>query len=339
VQSPNAPTCHAQATPFEVQVAAPARLHFGFIDLHGGLGRCFGSLGMAIDRPVLRLRARRAARTEVSGAGAERVELALAALRDSFGIRTPVQVQVDEPIPAHAGLGSGTQLALASARAVCMLAGVEASIPELAHCLERGARSGIGSGVFELGGFVVDGGRGSLDFPPPVISRLAFPEDWRVLLLFDPARTGLHGEREAAAFRDLPRFPERRAEQLARSVLMRLLPALAERRIGEFGAALTELQQAIGDHFAPAQGGRFASTRVESALARLAARGVAAYGQSSWGPTGFAIVDSQQAAEEALKFLFERPEAQGLTIQLVRGCNHGAQCSASYATAGRAVAA
>ena len=31
-----------------------------------------------------------------------------------------------------------------------------------------GARSGIGVGVFELGGFVVDGGRGSLDAPPPV---------------------------------------------------------------------------------------------------------------------------------------------------------------------------
>jgi len=339
VQSSDAPTCHAESTPFEVQVVAPARLHFGFIDLHGGLGRCFGSLGMAIDRPTLRLRARRAARTEVSGGGAERVERALAAMRETFGIRSPVQIQVDESIPAHAGLGSGTQLALACARAVCMLNGVEASIPELARCLERGARSGIGSGVFEHGGFVVDGGRGSLDLPPPVISRLAFPEDWRVLLLFDPTRTGLHGEREAAAFRDLPRFPERRAEQLARSVLMSLLPALAERRIGEFGAALTELQQAIGDHFAPAQGGRYASTKVEAALARLAVRGVAAYGQSSWGPTGFAIVDSQQAADEAHKFLLELPEAQGLSIQLVRGCNRGAQCGASFAAAGQAVAA
>jgi beta-ribofuranosylaminobenzene 5'-phosphate synthase len=312
-----------------VQVSAPARLHFGFIDLHGGLGRCFGSLGMAIERPLVRLRAMRAESVqaaEVTGTGAERVERALAALRDAFGVGQPIQVHIEETIPAHAGLGSGTQLALAAARAACMLSGVEVPVPQLARCLERGARSGIGSGVFELGGFVVDGGRGTLDRAPPVISRLPFPEDWRVLLLFDPALTGLHGERETAAFRDLPRFPERRAEQLARSVLMRLLPALAEHDIREFGAALTELQQAIGDHFAPAQGGRFASARVESALRRLAARGVVAHGQSSWGPTGFAIVDSPQAADEALESLRDRPEAQGLSIQVVNGCNRGARC-------------
>ena len=45
-----------------VRVEAPARLHFGFLDLHGGLGRRFGSIGLAIDAPSLALTARRAAR-------------------------------------------------------------------------------------------------------------------------------------------------------------------------------------------------------------------------------------------------------------------------------------
>ena len=32
-----------------IWIKAPARLHFGFVDLNGSTGRRFGSLGMAID--------------------------------------------------------------------------------------------------------------------------------------------------------------------------------------------------------------------------------------------------------------------------------------------------
>jgi beta-ribofuranosylaminobenzene 5'-phosphate synthase len=329
---------HAVTAPTDVRVIAPARLHFGFVDLHGGLGRCFGSLGMAVDRPVVRVRARRSERTEIIGPSAQSVERALFVARDLAGIDAKVRIDVEETIPPHAGLGSGTQIALACAQAVCTLLGVEVPVPELARRLERGARSGIGSAAFEMGGFIVDGGRGKLDSPPPVISRLPFPEEWRVLLLFDPAMTGLHGERESAAFRGLPRFPQQSAERLARSVLMQLLPSLAERRLREFGAALTDLQSAIGDHFAVAQGGRYASARVAQALQYLAQSGVTAYGQSSWGPTGFAILENQSAAEATFEAL-RKQSIEGMTVQIVRGCNHGAQSQLAFAGAGQVVAA
>jgi beta-ribofuranosylaminobenzene 5'-phosphate synthase len=121
---------------------------------------------------------------------------------------------------------------------------------------------------------------------------------------------------------------------------MKLLPALAEARLEEFGAALTDLQRTIGDHFAPAQGGRYASRRVERALQRLADWGAAAYGQSSWGPTGFSIFAGQAAAEAAIRQL--DPARDGLdaeSIQIARGCNRGAQLQPAYLIAGRAVAA
>jgi predicted sugar kinase len=35
--------------PATVTVSAAARLHLGFLDLNGGLGRTFGSIGLAID--------------------------------------------------------------------------------------------------------------------------------------------------------------------------------------------------------------------------------------------------------------------------------------------------
>ncbi|HUD25898.1 MAG TPA: beta-ribofuranosylaminobenzene 5'-phosphate synthase family protein [Burkholderiaceae bacterium] len=340
MQSPAGISRHAAPAPSQIRVIAPARLHFGFVDLHGGLGRRFGSLGLAIERPMVRLRAFHGSGMEAIGPGAERVARALNALQQRYGIGPGVRVEIEEAIPPHAGLGSGTQITLAAAAAVCALSALSVPVTELARVLQRGARSGIGSGVFELGGFVVDGGRGDQDRAPPVISRLPFPEEWRVVLAFDPELTGLHGEREAAAFRDLPQFPEREAERLARLVLMQLLPALAEARLDQFGAALTELQRTIGDHFAPAQGGRYASRRVESTLQQLAGYGAAACGQSSWGPTGFAIFGGQAAAEAAIERLCGSPQdAPPASVQVVRGCNRGAQMQPLYATAGQAVAA
>ena len=56
-----------------VRVEAPARLHFGFLDLHGGLGRRFGSIGLAIDAPSLALTARRSAHPTSAGPEADRV--------------------------------------------------------------------------------------------------------------------------------------------------------------------------------------------------------------------------------------------------------------------------
>jgi beta-ribofuranosylaminobenzene 5'-phosphate synthase len=336
VQGPAGIPRHATPAPSQIRVSAPARLHFGFVDLHGGLGRRFGSLGLAIERPMVRLRACHASTTEIAGPGAERVGRVLTALQQRYGIGPGVRIEIDEVIPSHIGLGSGTQLTLAAATAVCALSGLALPVAELARALQRGARSGIGGGVFDLGGFVVDGGRGDQDRAPPVISRLPFPEEWRIVLAFDSDLIGLHGEREVAAFRDLPRFPEREAERLARLVLMQLLPALAEARLEPFGAALTDLQQTIGDYFAPAQGGRYASRRVESTLQRLADCGAAAYGQSSWGPTGFAIFSDQAAAEAAMARLREVAAA---SVQIVRGCNRGAQMQPAYTAAGQTVAA
>ena len=340
MQSPAGASRHAVPTLPQIRVTAPARLHFGFLDLHGGLGRRFGSLGLAIDRPAVRLTASRSANGEIVGPGAERASRVVGALKERYGIDSSVRIEIEEAIPPHAGLGSGTQLTLATAAAMCALSGRNVPVAQLAHALQRGARSGIGSGVFELGGFVVDGGRVDADGAPPVISRLPFPEQWRVVLLFDRQLTGLHGEREAAAFRDLPRFPERQAERLARLVLMRLLPALAEARLDEFGAALTDLQKTIGDHFAPAQGGRYASPRVERALLRLSDFGAGAYGQSSWGPTGFAIFSGQAAAEAAIQQLGQaRDGFDAESIQIARGCNQGARVQPAYSIVGRALVA
>jgi beta-RFAP synthase len=307
-------------------VEAPARLHLGFLDLHGGLGRRFGSIGLTLGGLTTRLCAARSAQLTVRGEQRERALYCVRALMQECGVTDGIDLHVEKAIPQHIGLGSGTQLGLAVGVALSRLFDLELTPRDVAGILERGARSGIGIGAFEAGGFIVDGGRGRDDAPPPIVSRLEFPQSWRVLLVFDQRLRGLHGASETEAFHKLPPFPESCASHCCHLLLMQALPALAQADIATFGAAVSELQRIVGDYFAPVQGGRFTSPSVSRVLALLEAEGVACVGQSSWGPTGFAIFESEQHAGASMRLVQERfRDEAGLEFRLVSGRNYGAE--------------
>ncbi len=307
-----------------VIVDAPARLHLGFLDLHGGLGRCFGSLGLTLEDICTRLSAEAHPTMVAEGREQARVQALLEALAALLPPGKGALVRVQHAIPAHTGLGSGTQLALAVGTAVARLHGLALEPRDLARLLDRGARSGIGLGAFERGGFLVDGGRGTSDAPAPIVSRMPFPASWRVVLVFDRETSGLHGHAESTAFQHLPQFPASAAAHLCRLTLMQALPAVAESDLPRFGSAITTLQQTIGDYFAPAQGGRYASPRVADILALFEAEGVTCTGQSSWGPTGFGIVASDEQAEALVRIAQSRGAA-GLDFRICAGRDHGAE--------------
>jgi beta-RFAP synthase len=314
-----------------VVATAPARLHLGFLDLEGGLGRRFGSLGLTVEGLATQLCVEPAPAFLVEGQGElDRCRRMLDRLAAAWDL-PPMRVTIDRIIPAHAGLGSGTQLALALGVAAARLAGRDTSLGVIAGLLQRGSRSGVGIGAFEQGGFILDGGKGIDGAPPPVTARLAFPEAWRLLLIFDLGQEGLHGDGEDRAFRELPPSTPALAAHVCRLVLMRLLPGIAEADLAAVGSAIGEIQRAVGDHFAPAQNGRFVSPAVSAVLAWLEAQGVAGIGQSSWGPTGFAILpDADSAgmlcreaerrfgtAHEKLRFMVTRARNRGAEVKAV----------------------
>ncbi|SIT38479.1 Beta-ribofuranosylaminobenzene 5'-phosphate synthase family [Paraburkholderia ribeironis] len=313
-----------------VTIDAPARLHLGFLDPNASLGRAFGSLGLVIDAHGTRLEARVAQREEIDGAVTdterERIALCLAKLQAAYGPVT-VAIHVAHAPRAHTGLGSGTQLALAVGTAFVRLLGHTASSAELASLLGRGARSGVGILGFDCGGLLLDGGpAGDLrQSVPPLLARQAFPDEWRVLLVSDHAREGLHGAQERRALASLAPFPQRLAAHLCHLVLMRILPGAAEHDFAPFAEGLTEMQQIIGEYFASAQGGVFASPDVERVLRAVAAERTAGIGQTSWGPTGFAIVASAREADRALATAREAARAMPhIECAIVAGRNNGA---------------
>jgi predicted sugar kinase len=329
-------------------VTCTARLHLGFFDLEGGLGRRFGSIGLSLDQPVTRLVVRRSDVNRVRGPEQARVARYLAQMCSHLGLTGQHDVTIEQAMPPHAGLGSGTQLALAVAAAVRRLHGragdpqggvrggvrgdirgdpqghIRGDLRGDAAVLGRGARSGIGIGLFGQGGLVIDGGKGRLAEPPPLLARAAMPEAWRVLLVMDRNSEGLSGLRERAAFDSLGQMDAAVSGAICRLVLMQALPALAEQDLGGFGSAITAIQAHVGDYFAPSQGGRFTSPDVGAALRLLAEAGATGIGQSSWGPTGFAFAADEREARRFAGALEAGGVMKHLDLLICRVLNRGA---------------
>ena len=283
-------------SPGAVTVEAPARLHFGMLDLRGALGRRFGGMGAAVPAPSLLLEAARSADVCADGADAERACAFARRALAAFGIAGGVRLHVRRALPPHAGLGSGTQLGLAVARAVAELYDVAADVTALASAAGRARRSAIGTWTFALGGFVLEGGRrDDADAPAPLLARLPIPPAWRCVVAVPHGPPAVSGAAEAAAFAELPPPPPAEVERVAHLVLMGVLPSLAEADLATFGASLSEVQRLTGGWFAPVQGGAFAPGPTADLVRHMRDWGAAGVGQSSWGPTVYAIVGDAEA--------------------------------------------
>lgn len=314
-----------------VCVQAPARLHLGFLDPAGTLGRPFGSLGLVIGGPetVVELAAcgRDSLAADVpAGDALARAQEHLTTLRRATGCAAPVALRLRAMLPVHAGLGSGTQLALAVGRAFCAAFDLHMSNAQLATLLGRGARSGVGIAGFAQGGLLLDGGPRADGAPAPLLARVAFPPAWRVVLVLDPRMRGLSGPAEKAALAQLPPLPRPAAADICHQVLMRVLPGAAAAEFEPFAAGVNRIQQVLGSHFAPAQGGSaFTSPAVARLLQWIAARAPSAIGQSSWGPAGFAVLPSEATARSLLAQAREADAVDpALDVHVVAARNHGA---------------
>ena len=299
-----------------VFVEAPARLHFGVLDLRGDLGRRFGGIGAAVPAPSLLLEARAAAELKAEGPDADRALEFARRFALHHGLDPRLHFCLHRSIPSHAGLGSGTQLALAVARASAELLSLPTDVMALAQAVDRGRRSGVGTWTFAHGGFVLEGGRtADVDRVAPLLARLPFPETWRCVVAVPRGKPGLTGDDEAAAFARLPAPSARDVERVAHLVLMQLLPALAEADLAGFGDALGEVQRITGGWFAPVQGGVFAPGETGELIDQLRAWGAVGVGQSSWGPAAYGIVGDAGAARALAQRVRAAVGAGGLVYE------------------------
>ena len=337
-----------------IEVRTCARLHLGLLDNNGELGRLYGSVGLAVDRPKLLLRAREAKVLQVEGLERRRVATYARRFMRRCGFPSGANLNLVSHIPAHVGLGSGTQLAMAVGAALARLSGRRLPVPEIALAVGRGVHSGIGISTFQHGGFVLDGGHrvctdlSDLDeseaglknglertveknHVPPVLFHHAVPRDWFFVTVIPKTEKGLNGKKEDNAFVKLPQAPSGLVQKISRRVLIQMLPALVEKDVESFGEALTDIQCMVGDCFASIQGGRFSNPVSEKVVDFMMDHGAAGIGQSSWGPTVYGLIQGRDEGQKLLRqtqsyldtlgggeAFLARPQNRGARISNVR---------------------
>lgn len=327
-----------------IRITTASRLHFGLLSLaaertrwpdrHGELtlpARRFGGVGLMIDKPGIQLAATPASDWSADGPLAERALAFAQRFAQSGDIHiSPHRLVVERCAPEHIGLGVGTQLGMAVAKALAVSAGLEMTAAELARCVGRGLRSGLGVHGFEQGGFLVDGGKGPSDDLAPLLARVPFPETWRVVLILRPAGTGLSGVQEQSVFTRLADSPHALAQTdaLCRLVLLGMQPALKTADLPAFGEALFDFNGRVGELFSSAQAGVYASSFTAQAVETFRSVGVRGVGQSSWGPTVFGVVADEDAARSVARELWQRFVSRHAlaesSIVIAKACNHPA---------------
>ncbi|MCX8150943.1 MAG: hypothetical protein N3D85_05545 [Candidatus Bathyarchaeota archaeon] len=310
----------------KIYIKTPARLHFGLIDLNGDFGRFYGGLGVGINQPNVILEAQPSKTMVVTGEKTELVKVLANKFKETYNIKANATITVKQTIPEHIGLGSGTQLALAVATALAKLFNVKATTQELALAMGRMQRTGVGTAIFEKGGLVVDGGK-NIKNPqclPPLILRHPFPEEWRFLVVVPNVERGFSNNQESSAFKNVKPMPAEEVGKLCRLILMKLLPALAEKNIEAFGEALTQIQNTIGDSFANVQHGRYTNASAAESITYLQKLGAYGVGQSSWGPALYGLFQKKDAKEIKQKLQEFLNSKMGGQVFEAKAVNRGA---------------
>jgi len=324
----------------KVVVTTPSRLHFALIDLNGSSGRIDGGLGLSLNYPCFNITAELSKKIDIAGSGcqpflarAKKIIDILKAEIISSGINFDgISLNIAQAIPPHTGLGSGTQLSLGIATAICKLYDIDLPVEEAALLTGRGGTSGIGVAAFRKGGFIIDGGHKypsqKSSFLPssasynvasaPVLIRRDFP-DWQILIVI-PNCKRISGEEEVRLFTTLCPMPQETAQQLSHLVLMKLLPALVEEDIFSFGEAVNRIQEIGWKKIEVGIQGAILKKTIEF----LRNNGAIGVGLSSWGPALYVLGEELETLQKKTQqFLASLPN--GGTCFITSANNVGAR--------------
>jgi len=312
-----------------IHVDAPARLHLGMLSFGNPAVPQFGGAGIMVDEPALRLTVTEAEGLEAVGPHEGRVrKFARRWSQWALDGRDPAcRIEVVDAPRGHTGLGTGTQLALSVA------AGLNAffdrscdSVGEFARSVGRGKRSPIGSYWFRHGGLVVCRGRTEDGVFSPLERQIALPGQWRFVVVCPHTGEGLSGVPETQAFRELPPVPQEVTDELLDELNGRMLPAAERDDIETFADSIFRFNERSGRCFAEKQGGGpYAGRRSTELVGLIRELGVVGIGQSSWGPTLFALTADQAAAESLVAELNRRTDCTDVDVAIAAVNNKGAE--------------
>jgi beta-ribofuranosylaminobenzene 5'-phosphate synthase len=324
-------------------IQTPSRLHLTLIDLNGTQGRLDGGVGITIKDPRLSLRIEPTDQgigvhfkdsnkldNKLKEDYTQKIYNSAINAMKHFQIDSGFDFFVEDTYPAHSGLGSGTQISLATAKLIAAYNGIDIESSQLGKIVGRGGTSGIGVGAFQEGGFIVDGGHSndekpgflpssaSKASPPPILARYNFPEDWDIIIAIPQIEDRVSGSKEVNIFQEFCPIPLRDVERLSHVILMKLMPSVLEKDIVSFGNAINQIQS-IGFKKVEMD---LQDKLISDILGNMRDSGAAGAGMSSFGPTVYAVTDNN--SKDILKSVKEiMPDSEGVSF-ITKAQNTGA---------------
>ncbi|WP_202318713.1 beta-ribofuranosylaminobenzene 5'-phosphate synthase [Archaeoglobus neptunius] len=309
-----------------LRLRTPSRIHITLIDLNGSLGRIDGGVGLALNEPYIQITAKESEDVIIKGVSTniERFRLSASKMAEFCGKGLEIEVLSD--YESHVGLGSGTQISLAVGRAYSEIYSLGLTTRQIAEIMGRGGTSGIGVAVFDHGGLVVDGGHSmkekksflpssaSKAKPAPVIARLDFPE-WDVILAV-PNLKGFFGEEEVNLFQKCCPVPLEEVRELCHLILMKMLPAVVEADLDEFGRAIGRIQE-LG--FKKAEVSQYGDL-IKGCLSLGDC-----VGMSSTGPAVYAVTDTNAKVLSRDIESYFRERGFECSVYITKGRNRGVE--------------
>jgi|ERR1043165_5388111 beta-ribofuranosylaminobenzene 5'-phosphate synthase len=308
-----------------IRVSAPARIHINAAEMNGNLGRAGVGFGFALKHPRTVVEIRDQQTIAFSGGEDPKIRQVIDTVEEHVGKRLACEVSVVESIPQHKGLGSGTQLILSVAVGLMNARELEYETVALASWNGRGQHSGIGLGLFQGGGFVVDAGftiaAWKKGIVVPIMFRCRLPENWRVVLAIpcttkDPGldlHTGAwlpgHGP---SSVKD--------CELISRELVTRLMPAALSGDLAEFGASINAIST-LGHKENELK--LHGMESIKSLLKTMREAGAVCAGLSSGGPTVYGVTADNELATHVAEAAKHHPRMKSGEVFVTSVDNHG----------------
>jgi predicted sugar kinase len=128
--------------------------------------------------------------------------------------------------------------------------------------------------------------------------------------------------------------PDDVTRELWRITEVEMLPAIESSDCGAFGDAVYRFGRLAGECFSAVQGGPFADHETARLVEALREHGVNGVGQSSWGPTVFAITADDAQARSLATWLRQSFRPADLEISIAVPNNRGAAIESKEPTRG-----
>ena len=328
-----------------IKLISPSRIHLGLIDLNGSIGRVDGGIGISLDYPNFIIEGKGSSEIEIEFNKRilnntnpndltdieNRIYYSSKEILKYIG-EEGIYLKINEIMPQHSGLGSGTQISLATGKIISEIYNIKLNTKTISKITGRGGTSGIGVYSFEKGGFIIDGGHSfgknkeKQDFKPSSASKntpvapLLFRHDfnWDIVLTI-PKGENICGDKEVDIFKKYCPISLNETQKMCHLILMKMIPAIINNDFISFGEVVNELQY-IG------------FKKVERELQKPVVKelikdlqNISYSGLSSFGPAIYSLCNGKEDLKKIKEYSNEFFDSKGIDGEIIitKGNNNG----------------